>query len=182
MRASLAFTIVSLLHFIHYPTAIAQQVSVPVAQPPPALPLEYYPKPQRPPPVDDAPSTIDYSQIVRQYYRGFGEIPSECPVDKPTRDEGLCYRDCPIGFEGHGPVCWQNCPGAYKNVGVTCYLSLAEWKKREWASRGLGELPNGCKQGYEKSSSDNDHLFLCYPQCRPRYKGVGPICFLVESP
>jgi len=45
------------------------------------------------------------------------------------------------------------------------------WK--ESYGRGVGELPNACPQGFERTGAD----LLCYPICRAGFSGVGPVCW-----
>ena len=40
--------------------------------------------------------------------RGLGRFPG-CDIDSQEQ-LGLCYKDCPKGYFGVGPVCWQDCP------------------------------------------------------------------------
>jgi len=45
------------------------------------------------------------------------------------------------------------------------------WLKSESYGRGVGEIPESCKEGFEKNG------LLCYPVCENGYSGVGPVCW-----
>lgn len=85
------------------------------------------------------------------YGRGAGTIPTKCPSDKPDKEAGLCYKDCPSGYKGVGPVCWK---GLFKTK-----------------TRGAGTIPSKCSDGYENDAG------LCYKDCKKTYYGVGPVCW-----
>lgn len=56
--------------------------------------------------------------------RGAGVVPNikgHCPPDRPQKDAGLCYRKCPRGYKGVGPVCWQ----------MTYEEEVEQWKKEK---------------------------------------------------
>jgi hypothetical protein len=46
--------------------------------------------------------------------RGVGTVPKTCPADIPHFQAGLCYKQCPAGYKGYGPVCWKRC--TYNNI------------------------------------------------------------------
>jgi len=48
------------------------------------------------------------------YGRGVGKVPKTCPPDRPQYNAGLCYKLCPAGYKGVGPVCWKYCK--YNNI------------------------------------------------------------------
>lgn len=48
------------------------------------------------------------------YGRGVGKVPKTCPPDRPHFNAGLCYKLCPAGYKGVGPVCWKYCK--YQNI------------------------------------------------------------------
>lgn len=50
----------------------------------------------------------------RPYWRGVGEVPSQCNDWDRSMDEGLCYRTCPKNYDGVMNLCWgQVCPESY---------------------------------------------------------------------
>jgi hypothetical protein len=82
--------------------------------------------------------------------RGAGTVPNKCPDDKPDKDAGLCYKDCPDKYKGVGPVCWKGLKAK---------------------GRGAGVVPSKCADGYEKDTG------LCYKDCKATFYGVGPVCW-----
>ena len=54
----------------------------------------------------------DRTHIKGSYWNGAGSVMT-CPLgmvkDTTGGPLGLCYKPCPAGYTGLGPVCWQNC-------------------------------------------------------------------------
>lgn len=76
----------------------------------------------------------------------------------------LWYPKCRANFHAVGCcVCSPNCPEGMSDIGVSC-------AKRS-SGRGAGAAIHACQDGYEKDG------LLCYPVCKPNYKGVGPVCW-----
>jgi hypothetical protein len=101
----------------------------------------------------------DYTDVGATCHRAWSEVAadnSKCPaVD-------LCgltfYKGC------------TKCPSGYSNDGCLCRRDASTIAKSTY-SRGVGTIPSSCGAGEEKDGA------LCYPQCRPGYDGVGPMCW-----
>ena len=85
----------------------------------------------------------------KSYGRGVGRLPKDCGANKEY-DAGLCYKLCPKGYRGIGPVCWKG------------------WKPK---GRGVGKIPKACLDDKQYQAG------LCYPPCDEDFKGVGPVCW-----
>ena len=84
----------------------------------------YYPagcnvcSPRCPSGMDD----IGVSCMKGSYGRGVG-TPMKCGDDEEYQD-GLCYKSCPSGAHGVGPLCYAPCPlSAPYRLGVQCFAS-----------------------------------------------------------
>ena len=98
--------------------------------------------------------------------RGVGTVPTCAPGQ--YQSGGLCYPNCRNGYKGVGPVCWQDpCPSDTTDIGVAC--------TKDTKGRGVGTIPT-CGPGQYQSGG------LCYPNCKPGYKGVGPVCWQDPCP
>lgn len=88
--------------------------------------------------------------LRKTYDRGVGKVISACSNPEfPDKDASLCYRVCPAGYKGVGPVCWQG------------------WKSHP---RGVGR-PMGCPSGTVEDAA------LCYHPCPAGYSPDGPVCW-----
>ena len=105
----------------------------------------------------------------KSYGRGAGVPPKQCKAGEDY-DAGLCYKECKAGFHGVGPVCWGKCETGYHDDGATCRKDVHIVKKASHG-RGAGTPPKSCGVG------KNYDAGLCYKQCKPNYKGVGPVCW-----
>lgn len=71
--------------------------------------------------------------------RVIGFYPDTCPAHKPELHQGLCYKPCPEGYYGIGPVCWAET----KNIGAGMFAKLKSCKdsgypaKDGWVDMGL---------------------------------------------
>jgi hypothetical protein len=84
--------------------------------------------------------------------RGVGVIPIACNPALPDNQGGLCYKPCPEGYYGVGPVCWTN-----ESVSIP---------------RNAGVIPSGCPASHPLLEGG-----LCYQRCAPGWKAVGTICY-----
>lgn len=85
--------------------------------------------------------------------RGVGVVRNICAANVPNLDAGLCYKNCPEGYKGIGPVCWT--------------------QKAVSQPRGVGLVPDQCPP-----SHPNFDAGLCYRECpNPAYDGIGPVCW-----
>jgi hypothetical protein len=105
----------------------------------------------------------------KSYGRGAGVPPKQCKAGEDY-DAGLCYKACNPGFHGVGPVCWGKCPDGYKDDGATCRKDAHIVTKPSYG-RGVGTPPKSCGVGKDYDAG------LCYKQCKPDFKGVGPVCW-----
>lgn len=94
-------------------------------------------------------TTAEYFCWKDSYSRGTGSAPDRCPGDKPSKEGGLCYSNCPGGYRAAGALCWRGFSAARRSVGT----------------------PSESNDGYEKNQG------LCYRKCRPTYSGNGPVCW-----
>ena len=121
-----------------------------------------------------------YSWLVKGSYDRVGKVP-HCAADQ-DHDAGLCYKKCPAGFKGVGPVCWQHCPDGYKDDGATCRKDTHIFKKDSYG-RGVGKPMHLTRHGWRCSDSHPDKdAGLCYENCRGGYNGVGPVCWQKDCP
>jgi hypothetical protein len=76
----------------------------------------------------------------------------------------IVYPRCRAGFHATGCcICSPNCPSDMPDMGVSCTKGSY--------GRTAGTPLHACPEGYEKDGA------LCYPLCKPKYKGVGPVCW-----
>lgn len=107
-----------------------------------------------------------------------------CGLFGQEEQMGICYPACRAGYAGVGPVCWEGCKSGYTDDGALCRLPLRVRAKGSYG-RGAGEAmkPGGGFLGFFKPSewhcpgNTEQSGALCYPRCRPGYKGVGPVCW-----
>jgi len=85
--------------------------------------------------------------------RGVGVPRNVCAPEVSDLDAGLCYKPCPEGYKGVGPVCWTE-----KAVSIP---------------RGAGLVPDQCPASHPLFDAG-----LCYRNCpNPAYDGIGPVCW-----
>ncbi|GAQ91656.1 hypothetical protein KFL_008270010 [Klebsormidium nitens] len=58
--------------------------------------------------------------VKHSYGRGAGSPLHACPSDHPSRENSLCYANCPGGYSGNAFMCYQNCPSGFANTPLTC--------------------------------------------------------------
>jgi hypothetical protein len=76
----------------------------------------------------------------------------------------IVYPRCRSGFHAVGCcVCSPDCPSGMPDAGVSCTKGSY--------GRTAGVPLHACPEGHEKDGA------LCYPLCKPNYKGVGPVCW-----
>ncbi len=76
----------------------------------------------------------------------------------------IVYPRCRAGFHAVGCcVCSPDCPASMADAGVSCTKGSY--------GRTAGIPLHDCPVGQEKDGA------LCYPLCKPNYKGVGPVCW-----
>ena len=76
----------------------------------------------------------------------------------------MWYPKCREGFHNVGCcICSPNCPPGMPDIGVSC--------TKDSYGRTAGTPLHACKDGYEKDGA------LCYPLCKTKFKGVGPVCW-----
>jgi hypothetical protein len=103
------------------------------------------------------------------YGRGAGYVIWD--EGKCRREHGDCekngamwYPKCRANFHNVGCcVCSPDCPSDMTDIGVSC-------SKKSYG-RTAGTPLHACPEGHEKDGA------LCYPLCKPKYKGVGPLCW-----
>jgi hypothetical protein len=77
---------------------------------------------------------------------------------------GTVEDGCKDGYQKRASMCYKAAPHGFGGSGQD--------PTRPTYSRGVGTVPNlVCPAGKENNAS------LCYPQCRPSYKGNGPVCW-----
>ncbi len=110
------------------------------------------------------------------YGRGAG-TPMKCAAGE-QEEAGLCYTPCPAGFKGVGPVCWQYCPAGYTDDGATCRKDAHIYGKDSYG-RGVGKAMYLGSDFKWHCAADHpvQDAALCYVNCNPGYKGVGPVCW-----
>ncbi|KAI9138743.1 hypothetical protein BKA69DRAFT_1127097 [Paraphysoderma sedebokerense] len=67
----------------------------------------------------------------------------------------------------------EACESDERDDGATCFRSIVNWHWKKSKGRGAGHAPNSCPAGKELDAG------LCYDPCKPKYKGVGPMCHYV---
>lgn len=84
-------------------------------------PVRLATKPACPPCFADHGLTCYQPDVVAKPsgVRGVGTLPLGCGPELEN-DAGLCYAECPAGFDGVGPVCWQDCPAGMHDDGAFC--------------------------------------------------------------
>jgi hypothetical protein len=105
------------------------------------------------------------------YGRGVGTLPDirgRCSGDR-TKQDGLCYKRCRDGYRGRGPVCWRTCDDGYRDDGAFCRRDPVIIGQESYG-RGAG-TPLRCGGDLQLDGA------LCYPRCKERYVGVGPVCW-----
>jgi hypothetical protein len=103
--------------------------------------------------------------------RGVGRVVHTCRAG--TEQSGLlCYPPCEQQFAGVGPVCWERCPAGATDGGVFCRAAGKVHTKKSYG-RGVGEV---LRCGADEQQ-DLTFFGLCYPACRSREDGVGPVCW-----
>jgi len=85
-----------------------------------------------------------------------------CPYGS-VYDAGLCYPQCKSGFSGIGPICYGDCPPNTSNTLDVCI--------KHSYTRGVGTIPD-CNP-----TTEYENGALCYPNCKPDFKGDGPVCW-----
>jgi len=104
--------------------------------------------------------------------RGVGSIGKLACKDTEQWDAGLCYKPCPSGMKGVGPVCWEFCKSGESDTGAFCgHWWPPYWRAKKTQGRGVGGITSKCTQGADYDAG------LCYEQCGPGMKGVGPVCW-----
>jgi len=68
-------------------------------------------------PTPDGFSGTYLDPMKNTYGRGAGTIPTGCATGEEY-DAGLCYKTCPAGYSGAGPVCWGQAPIGWVNCGM----------------------------------------------------------------
>ncbi len=89
-----------------------------------------------------------------------------CTSPRPVFNDGLCYKGCPPGLSGSGPLCWAatKCGPNHTDTGAFC--------NKNSYGRGVGK-PLRFFVGPAKSS----RACSATPKCKSGYKGVGPVCW-----
>lgn len=77
--------------------------------------------------------TLCWKSISDVYSRGAG-VHRSCQPDE-TEEAALCYKNCPAGFVGVGPVCWKSCssstyPFYAVDYGAMCCATAAACEKQ----------------------------------------------------
>jgi hypothetical protein len=80
----------------------------------------------------------------------------------------IIYPNCKPGFRTIGLECSPVCPPGFgTDIGVSC--------TKKTAQRGAGVL-SSCGAGLIRDETGGP-AGLCYPQCKPGFSGVGPVCW-----
>ena len=116
-----------------------------------------------------------------------------CPSSAPERSSSLCYKRCPSGYKGVGPMChpnsgagmkvsvfkryycppgqrnvagrcWPSCPSGYKDIGTLCH-----------PPGGPGIKVIEFKRHYCPPGMRNV-LGTCWRSCPSGYKDIGALC------
>ena len=94
--------------------------------------------------------------------KGDGESPAG---QKCEMNGAYAYPKCKAGFHNVGCcICSPDCPKDWTDTGVGC--------TRPSYTRGAGEIL-GCQPFYSKGAAD----LICYPNCKPNFHIVGPVCW-----
>ena len=111
--------------------------------------------------------------------RGVGTLPIGCGTQRESA--GLCYRACPPGFDGVGPVCWEQCPAGYHDDGAFCRKDVrivtADTSECPWYDACGLTFAQGCSECPPRFHNDgcfcrrNAHIFVK----QTRGRGVGTI-------
>ena len=143
-------------------------------------PAPVAPTPGAPPAVASTapPPMGDEGQLCwkKTFGRGVGTVPTQCSTDS-DKDAGLCYKKCPAGYKGVGPVCWQSCPAGWRDDGAFC-------AKPEPYGRGGGypwKFGDSLDDSGMKSRCESDHGAgncekdgaIYYPKCKANFHKVG---------
>jgi hypothetical protein len=132
--------------------------ATPQATPPAPPPDGAAPAP--PPDGGAPPAADDQSKVcwIKTYGRGVGKVPNHryCSNSEHVIQSSLCYKKCPKGYTGRGPVCWKGIKSSRRGAGKAIKI--------------------GCKPGKTKDAG------LCYTRCKEGYKGVGPVCWANKCP
>jgi hypothetical protein len=84
------------------------------------------------------------------------------------QDGLLFYPVCAEGFHAVGCcICSPSCPVGMVDMGVSC--------TKQSYGRTAGVPLHACPEGHERDAA------LCYPVCKPGFKGVGPVCWEEEQ-
>ena len=82
------------------------------------------------------------------------------------KNGAMWYPKCRASFHNVGCcVCSPDCPSDMPDIGVSC--------QKNSYGRTAGTPLHACPDGYEKGAADA----VCYPLCKPKFKGVGPVCW-----
>jgi len=104
---------------------------------------------------------------------GVGRVPNCAPGQ--DKDAGLCYKKCPAGFKGVGPVCWGTCKEGYTNDGMTCRRNAHIFGKKSYG-RGAGYAlwsKNKCNDAHKDVGGCEKYGAIYYPKCKAGYSNVG---------
>jgi hypothetical protein len=115
-------------------------------------------------------------------YHGVGPVCWESCKSGYHDDGATCRKDADIKKADNSKCPWYDkcglttnkgcskCPEGYHNDGCTCRRDANIYGKKSYG-RGAGTPPKSCGVG------KNYDAGLCYKQCKPNYKGVGPVCW-----
>ena len=121
------------------------------------------------------------------------KIKSYCPSSRPEKNAGLCYKRCPPGYRGVGPmchpksgagiketvfkryycppgqrnvagICWTSCPSGYKDIGALCHPPGGPGIKVDVFKRYY------CPPGQRNVAG------VCWTSCPSGYKDIGALC------
>ena len=116
-----------------------------------------------------------------------------CPSSKPEKSGSLCYKRCPPGYRGVGPMChpksgagikvtvfkrhycppgqrnvagrcWPSCPSGYKDIGTLCHPPGGPGIKVTLFKRQY------CPPGMRNVAG------TCWSSCPSGYKDIGAVC------
>jgi hypothetical protein len=80
------------------------------------------------------------------------------------KNGAIVYPKCKADFHNVGCcTCSPDCPSGMTDAGITC--------TKKTSGRTAGVVLHACPEGTEKDGA------LCYPLCKPGFKGVGPVCW-----
>jgi len=127
------------------------------------------------------PPTGDEGQLCwkKTYGRGVGTVPGQCSSTQ-DKDAGLCYKKCPDGYAGVGPVCWQSCPkkeDGWRDDGAFCAKPEAygrgggyPWKFGD--SLDDSGMKSRCEADNGAGNCEKDGVVF-YPKCKANFHTVG---------